>query len=311
MKNTRVVLMGTPEFSCFPFEAIIKAGYNVVGIVSQPDRPKGRKKIISPTPTKLLAQKYNIPVVQPDKIRTDFGGVLALNADIIITCAYGQIVPDEILDAPKFGCINIHASLLPKLRGGAPIHKAIIYGHDSTGITIMDMVTKMDAGDMILQKSINIDIDDTTEILFDKLKPVASNAILESLPNIIDGTCKRTPQNLDDVTYAWNISKEEELIDWNKSAKEVHDQIRGLVSWPIGYTIYDGERFKIHKAKMSDEITNRKPGTIINADGKIIVATKGGSVELITVQPFGKGAMTTVEFLNGQGRGMETDEYFG
>lgn len=299
MKEIRILLMGTPEFAVVPFEAIIKEGYNVIGLVSQPDRPQGRNKEILPTPTKKMAQKYNIPVLAPEKIRTNYEEVAALKPDLIVTCAYGQIIPKALLDVPTIGCINIHASLLPKLRGGAPIHKSIIYGEKETGVTIMDMVEKMDAGDMISQKSTPILDSDTAGSLFEKLSVIGADLILETLPSIIDGSAKRVKQNEELVTYAWNISKDEEKIVWDKSAREVFNQIRGLNPWPIAYTMIGDERVKIHSVTLTDKNANAQAGTIVYENGAMLVATADKFVEIKEIQPFGKSKMDIKSFLNG------------
>lgn len=291
--------MGTPEFAVVPFEAIINAGYNVIGLVSQPDRPQGRNKEILPTPTKKMAQKYDIPVYAPEKIRADYAEVAALKPDLIVTCAYGQIIPKALLDVPTIGCINIHASLLPKLRGGAPIHKSIIYGEKETGITIMDMIEKMDAGDIISQKSIQIQDQDTAGTLFDKLAVIGSELILETLPSIIDGSAKRMVQDESLVTYAWNISKEEEKVVWSKFAREVFNQVRGLNPWPIAYTLVGDERIKIHAITLTDKMANVEAGTIVYENGTMLVAASDYFVEIKEIQPFGKSKMDVKSFLNG------------
>ena len=227
LKDLKVVFMGTPDF-CVPILDFIIKTYNCVGVVTQPDKEVGRKREIVFSPIKKKALEHNLKVLQPIKIREEYQGVLDLNPDIIITCAYGQIVPSIILDYPKYGCINVHASLLPELRGGAPIHKAIIYGLEKTGITIMYMDKGMDTGDMISKKEIIIEDSDTAETLHDKLQSISVDLLLETLPSIINGTNKREKQNDEEATYAYNISREEEYVSFNKSSREVFNQIRGL-----------------------------------------------------------------------------------
>ena len=203
MEQVKVVFMGTPDFSVPVLEGLIE-NYQVIGIVTQPDRKVGRRQEVVFSPVKEVALKHNIPVFQPEKIRSDYTDILALEPDIIITCAYGQIIPKEILEYPKYGCINVHASLLPKLRGGAPIHHAIIDGYDKTGITIMYMDEAMDSGDIISQRETKILDLDTVESLHDRLSSLGRELLLDTLPSILDGSAKRVKQDADSVTYAYN-----------------------------------------------------------------------------------------------------------
>ena len=253
MKKIKVVFMGTPEFSVPVLEGLID-NYDVVGVVTQPDKEAGRKKEIKFSPIKEVALKYNIKVFQPEKIRKEYEDILALKPDIIITCAYGQIIPKEILDYPKYGCINVHASLLPKLRGGAPIHHAIIDGYSKTGITIMYMDVNMDTGDIISQEEINIDDNMNVGVLHDKLSIMGKELLLKTLPDIIGGKATPIKQNDDEATYAYNIKREEELLDFNKTAKEVYNQIRGLNPFPGAYAILDGKIIKIYNARITDRV---------------------------------------------------------
>ena len=245
MNKTRVVFMGTPDFAVPVLEGLIE-NYEVVGVVSQPDKRVGRKQVLVNTPIKEVALKHNILVLQPEKIREDYEDILKLNPDIIVTCAYGQIIPSAILDYPKLGCINVHASLLPKLRGGAPIHKAIIDGYSKTGITIMYMDKKMDNGDVISTSETEILDSDNLESLHDRLSIMGRDLLLETMPSIINGTNKRIKQNEDEVTYAYNIKREEEHIDLSKTRREVFNQIRGLSPVPGANLLVDGEEFKIY-----------------------------------------------------------------
>ena len=208
MKNINVVFMGTPTFAVPVLEKLIKET-NVILVVSQPDREKDRKGNILPTPTKKLAQENNIEVYQPTKIKEEYQKIISLNPDIIITCAYGQIIPEVILNAPKYGCINVHGSLLPKLRGGAPIHHAIINGDKKTGITIMYMDKQMDSGDIINQEELEILENDTLDIVYEKMSHLGANLLIKTLPSIINGTNQRIKQNESEVTFGYNITKEE------------------------------------------------------------------------------------------------------
>lgn len=218
--------MGTPEFAVPILEALCE-NTNVVMVVTQPDKEVGRHHELVPTPIKKVALEHQIEVFQPTKIKEEYEKIISTGADLIVTCAYGQIIPEAILNAPRLGCINVHASLLPKLRGGAPIHHAIIDGETKTGITIMYMDKKMDTGDIISQKEYQIKESDNVGTLHDILSQMGKELLLETLPSIIEGTNTRTPQNHDQATYAWNITREEEHIDFNKPAKEIYNKVRG------------------------------------------------------------------------------------
>ena len=232
---TRVVFMGTPDFSVPILKQIIEDGYEVVGVVTQPDRPKGRKKEITPPPVKVEALKHSIPVIQPNKIRDpeELKEVLALNPDLVVTAAFGQILPNELLEAPKYGCINVHASLLPELRGGAPIHYAILQGKKKTGITIMYMAEKLDAGDILTQVEVEIGELDHVGTLHDKLSEVGAKLLSETIPLLLDGKLTPIKQDDNEATFAANIKREQEKIDWCRSGEEIYNQIRGLHPWPF------------------------------------------------------------------------------
>ena len=299
MENLKIVYMGTPDFSVGPLEKLNKE-YDVLAVVTQPDKEVGRKKEIKFSPVKEFAINNNIKVLQPEKIRKEYDEILNLEPDIIITCAYGQIIPKELLDYPKYGCINIHASLLPKLRGGAPIHKAIINGYDKTGVTIMYMDEKMDSGDIIYQEEIKIEDIDDAGTLFDKLSILGSNMIIKVLPDIINGNITRTKQNEEEVTYAYNITREEEKIDFNKSTKEVYNQVRGLYPWPVGYAILDDKKVKIYSSKIGNSNKEGKIGEIINVyTDSIGVKTIDGEILLIEIQLEGKKKVLVKDYLNG------------
>lgn len=298
----RVVFMGTPDFAVSVLQALID-NYDVVGVVSQPDKRVGRHQELKSTPVKELALKYNIPVFQPVKIKEDYEDILGLNPDIIVTCAYGQIIPKAILDFPRLGCINVHASLLPKLRGGAPIHKAIIDGYKTTGITIMYMDCKMDSGDIISQEEIPILDDDNLEKLHDKLSEIGAKLLIETLPSIIDGTNERIKQNLDEVTYAYNIKREEEHIDFSKSSRDVFNLIRGLSPVPSANAILDSKEMKIYDSYVLNKEYEGVPSEIVDIvkDG-IVVKAGDGAVVLTSVKPFGKKKMDAKSYVNGYGR---------
>lgn len=300
MNKTRVVFMGTPDFAVPVLEGLIE-NYEVVGVVSQPDKRVGRKQVLVNTPIKEVALKHNILVLQPEKIREDYEDILKLNPDIIVTCAYGQIIPSAILDYPKLGCINVHASLLPKLRGGAPIHKAIIDGYSKTGITIMYMDKKMDNGDVISTSETEILDSDNLESLHDRLSIMGRDLLLETMPSIINGTNKRIKQNEGEVTYAYNIKREEEHINLNKTRREVFNQIRGLSPVPGANLLVDGEEFKIYGSEISErKFTNKEIGEVTGLYKEGIgVMTSDGEIILTDIKPFGKKRMSASSYING------------
>ncbi|MBH8601094.1 methionyl-tRNA formyltransferase [Thermoactinomyces sp. CICC 23799] len=306
--------MGTPDFAVPSLRVLLeeKEQVEVIGVVTQPDRPKGRKKVLTPPPVKVEALNHDLPVFQPQKLRSGEGirQVLELQPDLIVTAAYGQILPEPVLEAPKYGCINVHASLLPKYRGGAPIHHAIINGEKETGVTIMYMVKALDAGDMLLQRAIPITSEDNVGTMHDKLANLGAELLKEVLPSILDGTVQAVPQDDEQATFAPNITREDEKIDWKRSARELDCQIRGLCPWPVAYTMWKGKPFKIWKASVVNEETQDEPGTVIrlDADG-IVVATGNGMLRLTEVQPSGKKTMSAKQFING--RQMKAGDRFG
>lgn len=299
MNNYRVVFMGTPDYSVPVLKALIE-NYNVVGVVTQPDKEVGRGHELSFSPIKKVALENNIKVVQPEKVRNEFDSVLELNPDIIITCAYGQIIPTEILDYPKFGCINVHASLLPRYRGGAPIHRAILNGDKETGITIMYMAPGMDDGDIISQEKVEIRDDETVGELHDVLSNLGADLLLRTLPSIFNGTNERIKQDESKVTFAKVIKKEDEVIDFDDTSVNIYNKIRGLNPFPGAYAILDNKRLKIYKSRIENRNKEANPGTIIDIlkDG-IVVKTKDGSIVIEELKIEGKKKMTTREYLNG------------
>lgn len=295
----KIVFMGTPDFAVPVLEGLIE-NYNVVLVVSQPDKEIGRKRILTPTEVKKVALSHNIEVFQPEKIRNDYQRILDINPDLIVTCAYGQIIPKEILELPRLGCINVHGSLLPKLRGGAPIHHAIIDGLSETGMTIMYMDVKMDSGDIISQRSIKIEDEDTVETLWDKMSLLGRDLLLDTMPSIIEGTNQRIKQNEDEVTFGFNIKREEEHIDFNKTSREVFNLIRGLSPIPSAYAVLDDKEMKIYSSIISDKKYSAEPGEIVDTTKEgIIVSTKDASIILTEVKPFGKGRMPAGAYING------------
>lgn len=302
MDKIKVVFMGTPDFAVPILEGLIE-NYKVVGVVSQPDKKVGRKQILVNTPTKEVALKHNIKVMQPIKIREDFEEILKLEPDIIITCAYGQIIPKEILDYPRLGCINVHGSLLPKLRGGAPIHWAIINGHKKTGMTVMYMDVKMDSGDIISSRETEILDSDNLESLYDRMSLIGRDLLLETLPSIINGTNKRIKQNEEEVTFGFNVKREEEHIDFNKSSREIFNLIRGLCPVPGANALLDDKEMKIYACMISDKDSKGVPGEITNIyKNGIGVSTRDKEVILTDIKPFGKNRMSAGSYLNGIGK---------
>ncbi len=299
MNYPRIVFMGTPEFSATILQGLIDKGYNVIGLVSQPDRPVGRKKVIMPTPTKQIALNHNIPVFQPEKIRKDYDFMKELNPDLIVTCAYGQIVPQGLLDIPPLGCINVHASLLPKYRGGAPIHRSIINGDKETGVTIMEMIDKMDAGRMYAKASLPILDEDNLETMFAKLQVLGRDLLLDILPSYIKGELPGEIQNEEEVTYAWNIKHEEEQIDWAKSSREIFNHVRGLYPSPATFTYLNGEIVKVFVSEVVDETTIKEPGVIVSCKKGLTVACGKGLLKIKELQVSGKKRMDAASFLNG------------
>lgn len=307
MKNVKAVFMGTPSFAEPILKALIEE-LDVVMVVSQPDREKDRKGNIIFSPCKRLAIENNIEVFQPLKIKEDYQRIIDANPDIIITAAYGQIIPSAILDYPKYGCINVHGSLLPKLRGGAPIHHAIINGDKIAGVTIMYMDKKMDAGDIISQRSVDVDDNIILDDLYSNLSIVGRDLLIDTLPSIINGTNDRIKQNEDEVTFGYNITKEEEKIDFNNCAINVHNKIRGLSSIPGAYAIINNKRMKIYLSEKTNIKSNSTPGTIenISSDG-IFVSTNDYLIKLLNIKLEGKKRCDVKDFVNG----IKKEDYIG
>ncbi|MCM2533465.1 methionyl-tRNA formyltransferase [Neobacillus pocheonensis] len=302
---TKIVFMGTPDFSVPILRQIIKDGYEVIGVVTQPDRPVGRKKILTPPPVKVEALEHGIPVYQPEKIRQkeELEKILSLNPDLIVTAAFGQILPNELLEAPTHGCINVHASLLPELRGGAPIHYAIIQGKKKTGITIMYMVEKLDAGDILTSVEVPISDEDNVGTLHTKLSKAGADLLSETLPLLLDGKLSPIPQNNEEATFAWNIKRDQEKIDWTKSGEEIYNHIRGLNPWPGAFTSMDGSVLKIWRSEKVSDLSSQESGTIlkIEPDGIIVSTGNETAIKIKELQPSGKTKMTSEEFLRGSG----------
>ena len=299
-REPKIVFMGTPDFSVPVLDALIK-NFKVKAVVTQPDKLVGRDNHLAKPPVKVLAEENNIVVLQPSKIKEQYNEVIELEPDLIVTCAYGQILPKELLDYPKYGCINVHASLLPKLRGGAPIHRAIMEGYTETGVTIMYMAPGMDDGDIITQDRLEITNEDTAATLHDKLSKLGSELLIQTIPSIFNGTNVRTKQIESEVTYAPIIKPEDEKIDFSRTSREIYNQVRGLNSFPGSYALFDGKRMKIWKTSVVDEYYSQKlNGEIIETNKDGIIVKTGNSAILITeLQPEGKSRMKATDFVNG------------
>lgn len=307
MKDIKVIFMGTPIFASIILDELIKK-YNVIMVVCQPDREKDRKGNIIYSPCKKLAIENNIQVFQPLKIRDEYQKILDMSPDIIITAAYGQIIPDIVLNYPKYGAINVHGSLLPKLRGGAPIHHAIINGDKEIGVTIMYMDKRMDAGDIISQRAIPLTNDMNLDIAYEKLAIIGRDLLIETIPSIINGTNNRIHQDENEVTFGYNITKEEEKINFDDTSMNVYNKIRGLSSVPGAYAIINNKRMKVYSSTISDIKSKNLPGVIedIRNDG-IYVNTKDYIIKLTDIKLEGKKRCMVHEFING----IKKEDYIG
>jgi methionyl-tRNA formyltransferase len=298
----KIVYMGTPDFAVGPLEAIIQAGHEVAAVVTQPDKPKGRGKEMAQSPVKVCALQHQIPVLTPVKIKAQEAveQLKQYPADIFVVAAFGQILSEEILQMPKYGCVNIHASLLPKYRGAAPIQWSIIDGETETGITIMQMDKGLDTGDILFQQKVPITAEDTGESLFDKLAKAGAELIVDALDKIQSRDVHPVPQDEEKSSYAKMLTKAVGRIDWNASAVEIERLIRGLNSWPSAYTQYHGKQLKIWKAKVVPTVQGT-PGRIADVTkDEVIVCTGDGALALEEIQLEGKKRMSTREFLLGR-----------
>lgn len=299
----RIVFMGTPDFAVPVLRRLISEGYEIAAVVTQPDRPRGRKKVLTPPPVKVEAEKHGIAVVQPDKIREpqQLEKVLTYKPDMVITAAFGQILPKALLEAPKYGCINVHASLLPEYRGGAPIHHAIIDGKRETGVTIMYMAEKLDAGDILTQTAVSIEEEDNVGTLHDKLSEAGAELLSETLPKLIAGEIEPVQQDDSKATFAPNIKREDERIDWAQGGTAIYNRIRGLDPWPGAYTYYNGQILKIWGAKKATSTEKVLPGTVINIieDGFLVQSGDDIAIRVTELQPAGKKRMKAAQFLKG------------
>lgn len=299
-ENIRIVYMGTTEFSAGILRSLINDNWNIVGLVAQADKPVGRKRELEFPATKKVALEHNIDVFQPLNIREDNEWIKEKNPDLIITCAYGQIVPKSVLSVPKLKCINVHGSLLPELRGAAPIQYAILNDLKVTGITIMEMVKKMDAGQMFAKREVVVDNEDTSDTLFAKMEKVASSLLLEMLPDYIDGKMEGEEQDESLVTFAPSIKREEEIIDWKDNKRNIYNKIRAFNSVPGAYTLLDGVSVKIWSSEEVNKEYAGEYGEIVDVlKDRFIVKVRDGAIAIKELQVAGKKKMLARDFLNG------------
>ena len=299
----RILFMGTPDFAVPSLAGLAAAGHQLVGVFSQPDKPKNRGMKLQPTPVKVCAQELGVPVYQPTKLRdgTALELIGQLDPELIVVAAYGRILPQEILDYPKYGCINVHSSLLPRYRGAAPIHWAILNGDQETGVTIMHMALALDAGDIIAQRATPIDPDETVEDLHDRLAKIGAELLVETVEQIAAGTAGRTPQAEDQVTLAPMLSRALSPMDFTRPARALHDQVRGLIPWPAAVTELGGVRCKILATTVLDETTGKAPGSVVAADKHgLKLACGGGTVLRIDrLQADGGKRLAAADYLRG------------
>lgn len=303
-----IVFMGTPDFAVPCLEALVKSEHNILGVFTQPDKPKGRGYVLTPPPVKVRALENNLAVYQPEKVKdgTAYEIIESLNPDVIVVVAYGKILPKNIIDYPKYGCINVHGSLLPKYRGAAPIQWSVLNGEKETGITTMLMNEGLDTGDILLQSVTKIGENETSGELFDRLMYIGADLLLETLEKVKNNEVTPIKQDDSKSTYAKVLDKSLCLIDWNNTACEIHNKVRGLSPWPVAVTELNGKKVKIHKTLIAKG--SGKPGEIINLN-PLTVACKEGALEICTLQLEGKKAMDSKSFL--MGHKLQIGEFFG
>jgi methionyl-tRNA formyltransferase len=299
--NIRTIFMGTPDFALPTLQGLIEAGVNLRGVFTQPDRPRGRGKVLTPPPVKKLALAHDLPVFQPEKLRNPatVEQIRELRPDLIVVVAYGQILPKSVLDIPQYGCINVHASLLPRYRGAAPIHKAVIDGEQVTGVTTMLMDAGLDTGDILVRRATEIGSEETAGELHDRLALLGREAMEETLRRLCDGTLKAESQDDAKSCYAPMMKKEDGLIDWSRPAAEIHNQVRGLSPWPGAFTYWNGQLLKIGRTQ-AEKGADAVPGTVVSADIEgVCIACGRGVLRVCELQLAGKKKLPAGDFLRG------------
>ena len=300
-KTLRIIFAGTPDFAARHLDALLSSGHKVVGVFTQPDRPAGRGKKLMPSPVKVLAEEHGLPIYQPASLRPQENQQLVadLNADVMVVVAYGLILPKAVLDMPRLGCVNVHGSLLPRWRGAAPIQRSLWAGDAETGVTIMKMDVGLDTGDMLYKLACPITNEDTSATLYDKLADLGPQGLIETLQQLADNTATTEVQDEALVTYAEKLSKEEAQLDWSLSAAQLERCIRAFNPWPMSWMMIDDQPVKVWKASVIDGDTSEEPGTIIEVSKQgIQVATAKGILNLESLQPAGKKAMSAQDLLN-------------
>lgn len=301
----KILFMGTPDFALFSIKALVESGEELIGVVTQPDQPKGRGYVLTPPPVKVYAMEQGIPVYQPETLKDDafYDLLCQLDPELIVVTAYGKILPQRVLDYPKHGCVNVHGSLLPEYRGAAPMQRAIMEGKKVTGVTTMMMDRGLDTGDMLLRGEFPIEETDNFETVHDKMGLCGVDVLLKTVAAIKDGSLVRTPQNGELATYAAKIEKADCVLDFSRSAEELHDQIRGLSPFPLAFTrTEDGKMLKVTEATVAKrDGVQGDAGTVLSLDGgRVTVACGKGSIALLGVLPEGKGRMTAAAWINGR-----------
>lgn len=301
----KILFMGTPDFALFSIKALVESGEELIGVVTQPDQPKGRGYVLTPPPVKVYALEHGIPVYQPETLKDDtfFELLQTLDPELIVVTAYGKILPERVLNYPKYGCVNVHGSLLPEYRGAAPMQRAIMDGKKVTGVTTMMMDKGLDTGDMLLTGEFPIEDTDNFETIHDKMGVCGADVLKETVNAIKNGTLTRTPQDGTLATYAAKIEKSDCVLDFNRTARELHDQIRGLSPFPLAFTrTPDGKLLKVTAAEIAEEQGNfGAAGTVLSLDGgNVKVACGVGALSLLAVLPEGKGRMTAAAWINGR-----------
>lgn len=296
----KIVFAGTPEFALPTLQALLDSSHEVCAVYTQPDRPAGRGRKLTPSPVKQLAQTANIPVYQPENFRqpADIAELTALNADLLVVIAYGLILPQAVIDTPHLACINVHGSLLPRWRGAAPIHRALMAGDSKTGITIMKVVKKLDAGDMLLKLECPITATDTSSSLHDQLANMGAAGLIQIVDQFQQGLVVAEPQDESLVTYAHKLDKHESLLDWTDSAVNLDRKIRGLNAWPVAQTLFNGEVLRVWNSALTDKTSNLPIGSIDSSHHNLDIVTGDGVIRLLEVQLPGGKRIAGKDFLN-------------